>query len=177
MGKKLSSVLRSAVLKAKIQIFSRYKLIYAALQQTGRTQLWTVVGLEERDRKFQRIMKNMLLDLIPIRSFLFYFKLSSWNISLWWNPVFQWWTRVLNITALLTGRLAQVLYTQSYKPAVTTAGSDNRRLNLALTVYYLVLFFCSGTSRIKELWSFKYVTIKLSLAPFWISSWSRALCA
>lgn len=62
-------------MKAKIQIFSRNKLIYADLQETERRDTVvnssTIRDVKERDRKFQRIVKIILLDFIPVHSFLF----------------------------------------------------------------------------------------------------------
>lgn len=68
--KNVSSVLQSAVFRAKIQIFSRSKLAHFDLQQAGRrdkiVKSSKIRDVQEGDRNFQRIPSNILPDLIPV---------------------------------------------------------------------------------------------------------------
>jgi len=70
MGKNVSSVFQSAVFKAKIQIFSWNKLTQSLLQKTGWrdkiVKTSKIRDVQEGDRNFQMILKNILLDFIPV---------------------------------------------------------------------------------------------------------------
>lgn len=69
-GKNISSVLQSAVFKAKIQICSRNKLTHAEPQQAGKrdkiVENSEIRDVLEEDKNFQRIPNNILPGLIPV---------------------------------------------------------------------------------------------------------------
>lgn len=88
-------------------------------------------------------------------------------------------TSVLNISALLAGRIAQLPYAQSQKPATWKWRAEIRNiLGPSYPSSPLSLnFFSSVSSRIDRSWSCKNVTFQLSLALLWIRSRVRlGLC-